>query len=474
VASAKATAPSTGPSAKAKSRRAKGDARRVEAFGPSSQKELNPDLRRRRVVARGNPAGLTEPTVLGEALRAARSKREWTLRDVADRAGFNSGYLSLIERGEVKQPRPHIIRRLADAYGEPFELLMTWAGYVEDDPAGLSPNQRRALSLLGDDPREDELEALEMILEMLRKNRSASFASPYGLHLPSNDREQIRTAVCATLAEADAIGRFPTPLDDIYAVAELVDADEVELTPADRRALRERFGELANRMLRKLQGVIDFRTDEVWVNPDLHPMKQRFVKAHEAGHKVLTWQRDTFAFLDDRRRLRPDVRDLYECQANEAAVEFLAQAGRLREEADDDNPPTLRTVQSLSAKYGMSLQATARYIAERSQRTCACAISFKSSDGILMPFHLFSSTPFEKRFAWRAGRAPRLQLDAVLMSRSMFEEREPTQCVDVTGAQVSLQTGVLHTKQAVIGVFGCESRRFLRADVSSRQPASAW
>ena len=441
---------------------AKRPPRPANAFGDNGSRRVSSSQRAGTALSRDPVAGRTAPTALGEGLRTARDKRDWTLRDVAERAGFNSGYLSLIERGEVKQPRPHIIRRLADAYAEPFELLMTWAGYVEGDPAGLSPNQRRALSLLGDDPSEDELKALEMILEMVRKNQKATFASSYGLFLPASDREQIRAAVKATLKEAEAIGRFPTPLDDIYRVAELVEAEEVALTFEDRRVLRDRFGELANRMLRRLQGVIDFRSDEVWINPDLHPMKQRFVQAHEAGHKILTWQRDTFAFLDDRRRLRPDVKDLFERQANEAAAELLSQAGRLREEADDDNPPNLQTVQTLATKYGMSLQATARYIAERSHRECACAISFKTQDGTLMPFHLFSSRRFEERFGWRAGRAPRLQIDAVVCSRSMFEEREAITCLDVTGKQESLETGLLNTPQAVIAFFGRGSRPHLR------------
>jgi hypothetical protein len=34
--------------------------------------------------------------------------------------------------------------------------------------------------------------------------------------------------------------------------------------------------------------------------------------------------RELFAYLDDEQRLRPDVRDLYERQANQAAIELLA------------------------------------------------------------------------------------------------------------------------------------------------------
>jgi transcriptional regulator with XRE-family HTH domain len=396
---------------------------------------------------------------LGDELRAARTRREWSLRDVAGRSDFNSGYLSLLERGQVKQPKPNVLRRLADAYDEPFELLMTWAGYVEEDPQGLSPNQRRALSLLGPEPTEEELQALQTILGMLRKNRGATFAPVYDLALAPQEREDIVRAVGATLKEADAIGRFPTQLEDIYTVAGLIEAEELTLTLEDRKALRARFGEVALRIWRRLQGVIDFRSDQVWVNPELHPMKQRFVQAHEAGHKLLSWQRDAFAFLDDGRRLRPDVKDLFERQANEAAIELLTQGGRLREEADDDHPPSLQTVRLLSGKYGISLQGTARYIAEHSRRDCACAIAFRGPGDTLMPYHLFCSESFQERLRWLSGRAPHLQIDAVVCSKSMLDERPDLECVDVNGKTLALTVGVLDTPRAVIAFFGRRPRR---------------
>ena len=364
-----------------------------------------------------------------------------------------------MERGEVKQPKPQVLRRLAIAYDEPFELLMQLAGYIETDPEGLSPNARRALSFLGPNPSDDELEALKTILSMMRKGQSATFTPIYSLALDDGDRQDIRRSVLACLREADAIGVYPTPLDDLLRVAELARSGEIQLSVEDRKLLRAKFGEVAMRVLRRLEGVIDFRSNEVWVNPDIHPMKQRFVGAHEVGHKLLEWQRDTFAYLDDGSRLRPDVRDLFERQANEAAIELLTQGGRLREEADDDNPPSLTTVQRLSAQYGISLQGTARYIAERSERACACALAFKRDDGSLAPYHLFASTSLQSRLGWGAGREPQLRIDAVLCSRGMWEARPPLNCTDVKGREVALDVGVLDTPRARIAWFGYKPRR---------------
>jgi hypothetical protein len=68
----------------------------------------------------------------------------------------------------VRNPTPNGLRRVAEGYEEPFEVLMTLAGYIESDPQGLTRNQRRALSLLGPDPSNEEVAALRGILDLLR------------------------------------------------------------------------------------------------------------------------------------------------------------------------------------------------------------------------------------------------------------------------------------------------------------------
>lgn len=73
---------------------------------------------------------------------------------------------------------------------------------------------------------------------------------------------------------------------------------------------------------------------EIWINPEMYPLRQRFVLCHEIGHYALPEHRETFAYLDDETRLRPDVRDLFERQANQASIALLAQGDHLHEEAD--------------------------------------------------------------------------------------------------------------------------------------------
>jgi Zn-dependent peptidase ImmA (M78 family) len=126
------------------------------------------------------------------------------------------------------------------------------------------------------------------------------------------------------------------------------------------------FGALVDGVLGKLRGVIHLRAREIWVQPDLHELKRRFVIAHEIGHDLLPWQRE-LAYLDDDARLRDDIRIRSEREANQTAIELLAQDDRLQREADD-SPLSLSLLSSLSAKYQISLQATARRVVEETRR----------------------------------------------------------------------------------------------------------
>src|SRR5918996_6222922 len=85
---------------------------------------------------------------LGARLRETREGSGLTLREVERRTGLNTGYLSQLERGEVSQPTPAVLQKVAVGYGIPFHVLMRWVGYVEEGES-LSPNQARALSYLG-------------------------------------------------------------------------------------------------------------------------------------------------------------------------------------------------------------------------------------------------------------------------------------------------------------------------------------
>lgn len=223
--------------------------------------------------------------------------------------------------------------------------------------------------------------------------------------LSDRERDAIRTTMLRLLKRADVLGSLPTPLDQVMEVSKLVAAGDVSLDAEEQRRLRKRFGSLVDLVLDRLQGFVHFRSREIWVRPDLHVLRKRFVTAHEIGHDALPWQRDAAAYLDDNERLRPDVRLTYEREANQAAIELLAQGYALRKEADDSRlTPELLSL--LSAKFQISLHATARRVVEETRQQAGLAIRFRSPSGHVGPYHFYSSVAFATRFAWSPSSMP--------------------------------------------------------------------
>jgi transcriptional regulator with XRE-family HTH domain len=385
---------------------------------------------------------------LGPRLRKAREDKGQGLREVATKAGVNHGYLSQLERGEVAQPAPSVLQKLARGYDEPFIVLMRWAGYIED--GSLSPNHERALKYMGDDFNDQELAAIKAVLDAIRKGR-AEFSGFDGLDgdLSRANVVEIRKHVMALLQKADVLDKVPTPIDPVMDVARLVAAGEVTLDAEERRRLRAHFGYLVDIVLNRLQGVIHFRSREIWINPEMYPLRRRFVLSHEIGHDVLPWHRELFAYLDDATRLRPDVRDLYERQANQAGIELLAQGDLLTREADD-SALTMDLVTTLSCRYSISIQATARRIVEESKQECALVMAFRGSvTGALMP-HLYSSEAFEKRFAWKATRRASQIIENTLAATQRGEQLDPLVVLDAGGRVATLDLDYVNMSRAVL------------------------
>ena len=85
---------------------------------------------------------------IGEYLRRTRNDRQLSLRDVQQLAKeqhlgaeLSSGYLSMLERNEVKEPSPRILHSLAAIYEIDYIDLMRRARYIppEVDTIGASP-----------------------------------------------------------------------------------------------------------------------------------------------------------------------------------------------------------------------------------------------------------------------------------------------------------------------------------------------
>lgn len=67
---------------------------------------------------------------LGRSVKRAREARELSYRELRESTGLALSHLQRLERGEVRQPSPPVLRKLADALEIPYEGLMRDAGYL--------------------------------------------------------------------------------------------------------------------------------------------------------------------------------------------------------------------------------------------------------------------------------------------------------------------------------------------------------
>lgn len=66
-----------------------------------------------------------------EQLRDMRKLKGFTIRELADRSGVSSAYISQIENGNRGVPSPDVLMKLSEGLNTPYSNLMEIAGYLE-------------------------------------------------------------------------------------------------------------------------------------------------------------------------------------------------------------------------------------------------------------------------------------------------------------------------------------------------------
>lgn len=85
---------------------------------------------------------------LGMLLKELRTKKGWSLRKAGDESGVSYSYISMLEKGihsstgKHSKVSPEQLKKLANAYEYPYNMLMIKAGYTESD---LKDNQENEL-----------------------------------------------------------------------------------------------------------------------------------------------------------------------------------------------------------------------------------------------------------------------------------------------------------------------------------------
>lgn len=105
---------------------------------------------------------------LGQTIRAIREAHGLSQKEVAEAAGIDQSYLSMIESGQRRNPGMRIMSRLAQALQVSMDELAERAGYLPG-PQPPDPLTDRAMWLFRQLPRwrqEDVLAQLELYLRL--------------------------------------------------------------------------------------------------------------------------------------------------------------------------------------------------------------------------------------------------------------------------------------------------------------------
>lgn len=179
------------------------------------------------------------------------------------------------------------------------------------------------------------------------------------------------------LREASAIGRFPTPIDDLMAAAKLTVVDDEVL---DENFLQQ-FIKKAKASVATVKSALSkvlglFEANDRFVVIDKNAPKPRvpFIKLHEVGHGTMPHQSNLYKIMHDcEKTLEPEIADLFEREANVFASEVLFQGEAFSQDAHAQSFG-IKVPMKLAKKYGGSNYATFRRYVITNPHVCCVVI----------------------------------------------------------------------------------------------------
>jgi hypothetical protein len=187
------------------------------------------------------------------------------------------------------------------------------------------------------------------------------------------------------LNRAEVWQRFPTPVDDILAAANL---------RVERKSLQNSDGFIAYLMgkaahtaakavetlsavksaFAKVFGICDSADHAIYIDDMVVGSKQTFLKLHETGHHELPAHRKIFRFFQDcEKTLAPEIADQFEREANNFARFALFQGDAYAAMARD-MPLAIKSPMTLASKFGASIYASAREFVRTNHRACLVVV----------------------------------------------------------------------------------------------------
>jgi hypothetical protein len=175
---------------------------------------------------------------------------------------------------------------------------------------------------------------------------------------PPSSSKHIDKEADQLLRKANALWRFPTPVEDIIAAQRLrVSAPEDSpLAPGMiARAPAALQAKLRSAMF-KVLAAIDRRERVIHVNSkEFSTNHDRFSKLHEVGHDLCPWQDLSYA-VDGLRQFDHGTTVLFEREANYAGARLLFQ-GEVFSQAARDYATGMASIVDLATKFGSSIHA---------------------------------------------------------------------------------------------------------------------
>lgn len=180
------------------------------------------------------------------------------------------------------------------------------------------------------------------------------------------------------LDRADAWHRYPVPIDDILAAANVQVAPTSAFDPAALLAyVRSRAAGTVLRIkeaISKVLGLYDPGASVIHIDESVVQTKQTFLKLHETAHHDLPTHRRSFAlFQDCDRTLDPTIADQFEREANNFARFVLFKGPTFASQAAD-HAVGIKVPMRLSKEFGASVYAALREYVRTNRHACAAVI----------------------------------------------------------------------------------------------------
>jgi Zn-dependent peptidase ImmA (M78 family) len=216
--------------------------------------------------------------------------------------------------------------------------------------------------------------------------------------------QEINRNIDRLLREANARYRFPTPVEDIVAtqklsIAKFDDSPFAQsILIAAPRAIKESMRAFQFKMLAMLdrtERIVHLRSDGLEV-------QNRFSTCHEVGHDLCPWHSELY-YVDSREQLSPNVRSLFEREANYAAAGLIFQQDVFPKLARSYHPG-FDAIIKLAELFGGSIHAAFRLYIESGHQTVAGIVLLRSpsgTDATNYQFHVksvFASPSFSQEY----------------------------------------------------------------------------